>query len=75
MKGSWNIKGLSNEELVNLGKDIREEIETRQGKWDRYIYYLRTWADDNADYAYAGQSPASYDEWCDMEDKHYEQLA
>lgn len=72
---SWNIKGLSNEELANLGKDIREEIETRQGKWDRYIYYLRTWADDNADYAYAGQSPLSYDEWYDMEDKHYEQLA
>ena len=70
---SWNIKDLSNEELANLGKDIREEIEIRQGKWDRYIYYLRTWADDNADYAYAGQSPLSYDEWCKMESEQNEQ--
>jgi len=72
---SWNIKGLSNEELANLVKDIREEVEARQGKWDRYIDYLRAWADDHADIAYANQSPACYDEWCDMEDKHYEHMA
>lgn len=64
---SWNIKDLSNEELANLIKDISEEVNIRQGKWDRYIDYLRGWADDNADIAYAGQSPLSYEQWCDME--------
>lgn len=69
---SWNIKDLSNEELANLVSDIRTEVEARQSKWDRYIEYLRQWADDHADVIYSTQSPACYDEWCDMEDKSEE---
>ena len=69
MKGSWNIKDLSNEELADLVKDIREEVEARQSKWNRYIEYLRGWADDNADPVYAGRSPACYEKWCSMEEE------
>lgn len=69
---SWNIKDLSNEELANLVKDIREEVESRQSKWDRYIDYLRQWADNHGDMVCAKQSPACYDEWCSMENSKHE---
>lgn len=36
-------------------------------KWESYIQYLHTWADDHKGVAYMSQSPACYDEWCDNE--------
>lgn len=35
--------------------------------WSDYVDYLRTWADDHADPAYAGTNPMSYAEWLDNE--------
>lgn len=35
--------------------------------WARYIEYLKDWADDHADPAYAGSAPACCDEWLDNE--------
>lgn len=36
-------------------------------QWTSYIQYLRNWAEEHADSAYAGASPACYDEWLDNE--------
>lgn len=72
---SLNIKDLSNKELAILVNDIRAEIEARQGKWNRYIEYLRQWADNHGDMICANQSPACYDEWCNMENSKNEQMA
>lgn len=35
--------------------------------WNRYIDYLKLWADIHADPEFAGMSPACFDEWCDCE--------
>lgn len=35
--------------------------------WARYIAYLKDWADDHADPAYAGMTPACFDEWLENE--------
>ena len=58
---------LDQRQLAELKQAVDEEADRRFSDWDRYIEYLRQWADDNADPAYAGQSPACYDEWHDYE--------
>ena len=35
--------------------------------WQRYIAYLKEWAETHSDEAFAGMSPACYDEWLDNE--------
>ena len=35
--------------------------------WDRYIEYLRAWADTHSDAAFCGCSPICFDEWMDNE--------
>ena len=68
-----NLKELTNEELADLLKDIREEVEARTSKWYSYIGYLHTWANEHSALESAGQSPACYDEWCDMEEDKLEE--
>ena len=36
-----------------------------EASWSDYVDYLKTWADDHADPAYAGTNPMSYAEWLD----------
>lgn len=36
-------------------------------KWNGYIEYLLTWAEEHDDLAFAGNSPVCYDEWLDNE--------
>ena len=58
-----DIDSMSSAELSMLKVRIEKEIEHRKKSWDDYISYLRDWADDNADPAYAGQSPMGFDEF------------
>lgn len=51
-------------ELAEWVYSGREEYEDR---WRRYLEYLKTWADDHADPAYAGMTPACFDEWLENE--------
>ena len=59
------LKNFSSSELARLKESVDKEIEKRRSSWDKYIAYLREWADDNADPAYMGQSPVCFDEFCD----------
>lgn len=61
------LEMLDQRQLATLQQAVNKEVEKRFADWDKYIAYLRQWADDNADPAYAGQSPACYDEWRDIE--------
>lgn len=63
---------LDQHQLSILQHAVNEEVEKRFADWDKYIAYLRQWADDNADPVYAGQSPVCYDEWRAMEDNQNE---
>lgn len=36
-------------------------------RWQQYIDYLRGWAKGHENPAFAGSSPACYDEWLDNE--------
>lgn len=36
-------------------------------EWEKYLAYLEDWASSHSDDKFYGQSPASFDEWCDME--------
>ena len=36
-------------------------------KWKLYIEYIKNWAEEHSDGAYAGMSPICYDEWIDNE--------
>ena len=36
-------------------------------EWTGYLDYLKEWAEGHEALANYGQSPASFDEWCDME--------
>lgn len=67
MTDIYNLSEMSSHELMNLAGAIDREIKERAEAWDKYIQYLRDWADDNADPAYMGQSPVSFDEFCDNE--------
>ena len=40
--------------------------------WARYVEYLKDWADDHADPAYAGTNPMSYAEWLDNKEEDEE---
>ena len=35
--------------------------------WQRYIAYLKEWAETHSNERFAGMSPACYDEWLDNE--------
>ena len=37
-------------------------------RWARYTNYLIQWAFDHRDESFEGNSPAAYNEWCDVED-------
>ena len=37
-------------------------------QWEKYIEYLKKWAEEHKDEVNAGMSPASFDEWEDNED-------
>ena len=39
----------------------------KANEWKGYIKYLKKWANEHSDERFYGQSPASFDEWCDME--------
>lgn len=36
-------------------------------EWSGYLEYLKQWAESHADGVFYGQTPASFDEWCDSE--------
>lgn len=36
-------------------------------EWEAYLEYLSDWAYSKADFKHYGESPASFDEWCDNE--------
>ena len=42
---------------------------SRAKDWSGYLEYLAQWANDHADMAFYGQSPACFDEWNCNENK------
>ena len=43
--------------------------------WQRYVAYLKEWAEAHSGDEFAGMSPACYDEWLDNESGCYIILA
>lgn len=41
--------------------------------WNKYIQYLKNWAEEHSDQVYDGSSPSCYDEWNDNENTEYEE--
>lgn len=41
--------------------------------WDKYIQYLKDWAEYHSDQIYAGSSPVCYDEWDNNENMQCEE--
>lgn len=43
-------------------------MEQFKTQWEKYIDYLKNWADEHSDKYFEGMTPASYDEWEENED-------
>lgn len=45
-----------------------EEVDFKEDtEWEGYVKYLVDWANSHTGEEFMGMSPASFDEWCDME--------
>ena len=62
-------------ELVFLSDDMkakREEEILAKEKWEKYIYFIQSWAKAHANPDFAGNSPPSFEEFCENDHREEE---
>lgn len=59
------------EPLEDKGISLLSSASVSGSDWGRYLAYLADWAMEHTDPRFDGMSPASYDEWLDMEETEH----
>lgn len=55
------------EEQLKVELSYFKKLEVNQ--WDRYLEYLKNWAETHSEIGCEGMSPACYDEFCENDDE------
>lgn len=56
-----------NDEQLKMELSYFKKVEVNQ--WDRYLQYLKNWAETHSEIGCEGMSPACYDEFCENDDE------
>lgn len=53
--------------ILGIASDNANAYMCGDDEWAGYLEYLTDWAESKSELKFYGQSPVSFDEWCDME--------